>query len=452
MSKANGIVEGARIQHVVGTAEERVLGALFFEPSWAVPELRDELAVEDFDNPLLGGIYREVMALYDETGSVDSLVVARRIDLNAVGGLVYLDELAKGVASAKNAPLHAKMIREAAERRRQVETLREAERQIEAGRELLPELRSRLSALSVTRATETQGAHPVELGDLLAMKLLPRQWLLTGLLQKRDLGLIHAFRGIGKSRFVHSLAVAASSGGTFLRYSAPEPQSVLLVDGELPREDLQKMLAQAVAAGDKEPGAPLHILSADLSGEPLHSLATDAGRAQIERHLDGVSLLILDAITTLCPGAGPENDSQSWETMQSWLLELRRQDVTVLLVHHDGKSGVQRGTSKREDVLSQIVQLKRPSDYRASEGARFEVHLTKSRGITGDDAEPFEAWLRTGPEGQSQWMLRLIEDAMAAAVKALADEGYSQREIAKELDKGVATVNRALKRAKEAGA
>ena len=208
------------------------------------------------------------------------------------------------------------------------------------------------------------------------------------------------------------------------------------------------MLAQAVAASDDEPVKPLRVLSADLSEAPLWSLASETGRRQVEAHLDDVDLLILDSISTLCPGAGPENDAESWEEMQTWLLSLRRQGITVLLVHHDNRSGGQRGTSKKEDALSQVAQLRRPSDYRASEGARFEVHLTKARGVTGKDAEPFEARLVTGPDGQSKWTVRSIEDAMAAAVKALADKGLSQREIAEQLDIGVATVNRALKRAR----
>ena len=299
--------------------------------------------------------------------------------------------------------------------------------------------------------TLSEEAHPVELHDLLSMELPPRKWLLKGLLQERDLAMVHAFRGIGKSRFAHSIAVSVAAGGSFLRYSAPEPKGVLLVDGELPGEDLQRYLSEAVAGSDKEPEAPLHILSADLSGAPLRSLATGAGREQVERHLRGVSLLILDAITTLCPGAGPENDSQSWEAMQSWLLDLRRQGVTVLLVHHDGKGRTQRGTSRREDVLSQVVQLTRPSDYRTSEGARFEVHLTKSRGIIGEGAEPFEAWLTTEPNGQPQWRLRLIEDETAAAANSLTGEGLSQREIAKRMGISPSSVNRALKRSKEAG-
>ena len=51
--------------------------------------------------------------------------------------------------------------------------------------------------------------------------------------------------------------------------------------------------------------------------------------------------------------------------MQAWLLRLRRQGVAVLLVHHAGRSGNPRGTSKREDVLDTVIQLKHPEDYDA---------------------------------------------------------------------------------------
>ena len=37
--------------------------------------------------------------------------------------------------------------------------------------------------------------------------------------------------------------------------------------------------------------------------------------------------------------------------MQNWLLKLRRQGKSVLLIHHAGTNGRQRGTSRREDAL-----------------------------------------------------------------------------------------------------
>ncbi len=71
----------------------------------------------------------------------------------------------------------------------------------------------------------------------------------------------------------------------------------------------------------------------------------------------------------------------------------RRRGVSVLIVHHAGKGGEQRGTSRREDVLDTSISLRRPNDYVPTEGARFEVHFEKARGIHEDRAKPFEAKL-----------------------------------------------------------
>lgn len=53
------------------------------------------------------------------------------------------------------------------------------------------------------------------------------------------------------------------------------------------------------------------------------------------------------------------------------------------------------GTSAKEDIMDTVISLRRPREYAMAEGARFEVHLTKARGILGDDAKPFEANLIT---------------------------------------------------------
>lgn len=296
----------------------------------------------------------------------------------------------------------------------------------------------------------TSGA--IALLDFLRWELPPRSWLVEGLIQERDAVMVHAFRGIGKSRFVHGLAVALASGADFLRYRCPDPRGVLLVDGELPREELQAMLAAQVAGAEGEPCAPFYILAADLLQDPLPSLATRAGRDLIETHLDGVHLVILDNVSTLCGGTGPENEAASWEPLQAWLLELRRMGLAVLLVHHDGKNGAQRGTSKREDILSQVVQLTRPTDYSPQQGARFEVHLTKARGVFGDQAEPFEAECRTDENGRALWTWKGLEESRKRQVLHLAEEGLTQRQIRDELGIGLGTVNRKLRQLRKEGA
>ena len=134
--------------------------------------------------------------------------------------------------------------------------------------------------------------------------------------------------------------------------------------------------------------------------------------------------------------------------MQPWLLRLRRVNKTVLLVDHAGRGGIAaRGTSKREDVLDTIIHLKRPSDYEPDQGARFEVHLEKARGVYGDDAKPFEAQLET-IDGADHWHVKSLEDANADRVIEATKEGLSSREIAKELGVSKSTVNNIRRRHK----
>ena len=134
------------------------------------------------------------------------------------------------------------------------------------------------------------------------------------------------------------------------------------------------------------------------------------------------------------------------------MLELRRRGLAVLLVHHDGKGGAQRGTSKREDILSQVVQLTRPAEYSPAAGAQFEVHLRKARGVFGEAARPFEAEYRTDENGRAVWAWKPIEDELTEQVLHLKrDKDFKQRQIRDVLGIGLGTVNRRIKKLEDEG-
>jgi putative DNA primase/helicase len=119
--------------------------------------------------------------------------------------------------------------------------------------------------------------------------------------------------------------------------------------------------------------------------------------------------------------------------MQTWLLELRRRGISVLLVDHAGKNGTNRGTSKKQDILDIVLSLEKPNDYTAGDGARFEVHFKKSRGICGKDVNQFEAQLTALEDGELIWRSSNIIPTItreAESIKQLSQKGLSCREIA----------------------
>ena len=161
-----------------------------------------------------------------------------------------------------------------------------------------------------------------------------------------------------------------------------EAAHVLYVDGEMPLAELQSRLAAIRAGmGAEIPNDGFRILAADNTEAGIN-LSSEEGQQALEAHLDGVDLLILDNLSTLL-ASGSEGASDAWLPMQNWLLRLRRKGIAVLIIHHAGVNGRQRGTSRREDALDTVIALRRPADYSPKEGARFEVHLEKARALVG---------------------------------------------------------------------
>jgi putative DNA primase/helicase len=290
---------------------------------------------------------------------------------------------------------------------------------------------------------------PLTLSELFDREIKAREMMLDPILPEKGLVMVYAYRGFGKTHVALGIAYAVASGGTFLRWKAPKPRRVLLIDGEMPAAALRDRLADIVASAQQEAALDaMRVIAGDLIEEGgIGNLADPAVQAELDKYLDGVDLLILDNLSSLT-AVIRDNDQESWTTIQQWLLRLRRRGISVLLVHHAGKAGEQRGTSRREDVLDTSISLRRPSDYVASEGARFEVHIEKGRGLTGDAAKPFEAKLTADPGGKPIWTIHEIADVQKARVEALVADGLSVRDIAEETGIPKSTVHR-IKKAME---
>ncbi|MGY4396859.1 hypothetical protein ACVWZA_002044 [Sphingomonas sp. UYAg733] len=312
-----------------------------------------------------------------------------------------------------------------------------------------------LDLMGDDRAEDDQAPHgglvSLSLGEFLQMDFPRREMLLAPWLPAKGLAMVFAPRGVGKTHFALGVAHAIATGGRFLRWQAPAARPVLLLDGEMPAVALQERLAR-ITENDQSGGMAdggLRVLASDLCPFGIPDLSTPVGQRQIEPVIRDAELIVVDNLSTICR-SGRENEAESWASVQNWALAQRRAGRSVLFVHHAGKGGEQRGTSRREDVMDSVVRLSRPDDYLATDGARFVVTFTKNRGFTGADAAPFEAGF-----SDNQWTMRDIADIRGADGNGLQDEiidlignGLSQRQVAAELGVSPGTVNRLVKKAR----
>ena len=292
----------------------------------------------------------------------------------------------------------------------------------------------------------------VSLMDFVTKDIPPRERILAPWLLTQSLNMVYAWRGIGKTHVALGIAYATASGGSFLKWKAIKPRRVLYIDGEMPAASMQDRLKNLVASNDVDfdPGY-FRLITPDLQTGAMPDLATADGQDAIDAVMGDTELIVIDNLSCLARSGGRENDAESWLPIQPWALRQRQQGRSVLFLHHSGKGGAQRGTSKKEDILDTVLTLKRPADYNPADGAVFEVHFEKTRDMHGNDADPFEARLQTDSQGQSAWTYSSVEDSTFDRVVALANEGLIQKEITEELGINKSTVSRHFRRATEAG-
>lgn len=319
--------------------------------------------------------------------------------------------------------------------------------------EATPEAKAAFTALAkVIKAP--QQLQVVGLHDFIAMELPPRDTMMAPWLMTQSLNMIYGWRGVGKTYVSLNVCYAVACGGNFLNWKAEKPRRVLLVDGEMPAPALQERLAGIIASSGIEPEQGfLSIVTPDLQNGAMPDLSTREGQQTISAVAERVKaeLIVLDNISCLVRGGGRENDAESWLSVSEWALLQRQAGRSILFIHHAGKGGQQRGTSKREDLLDAVIALRRPPDYDPADGARFEIHYEKARHLSGTDVDPIEAKLTVDEDGQSMWAWRSVSESTYDRVISLANDGLTQAEIAEELGINKSNISRAWRKAEAAG-
>lgn len=170
--------------------------------------------------------------------------------------------------------------------------------------------------------------------------------------------------------------------------------SSLFVDGELTKYQLQKRFkAITRKMGLESMHHPPTIFSsmdfAERYGEPI-DLTQEKWRNTISDHLiknPECKLIVLDNLTSLTTGAC-ENSQKSLEPIINWLLKLRSLGAAVILIHHSGKNGEDRGSSYLRSHVDNLLSLEKSS--KSASKVAITVKFKKGRHLEGNEGDDVE--------------------------------------------------------------
>ena len=295
--------------------------------------------------------------------------------------------------------------------------------------------------------------HPMTLDAFLAEEIPEQKAILAPWLIEESNAMVHAWRGGCKTLFLQNIAYAIATGGEFLGWKADRAWPVLYLDGEMSAKQMQKRFAMIRRSDPRKDidVSLLRVVTPRFVKGKMPNLALTEGQAEIDEILGDAKVIFVDSIVRFVRSVHGENEQQSWQQADTWQLDKRREGRSVVWAHHDNKEGGQRGTSGREDTLDTVIHLKRPSDYRIEDRARFEVRFEKDRPGIGDVLQPFEAKMEDVAGAKVEWVTASTDESTFEKVVELANLGLSRPQIVKELKVDRSTVWRHYKKAVKKG-
>ena len=237
------------------------------------------------------------------------------------------------------------------------------------------------------------------LREYMNLGITPSRFMLDRLFKEHSIDFISGPKGQGKTEFVLGVTNALARGLSFLTYSCPEPIPVVYIDGEMDPYDLvERSKIYIERFGYPKDDNYFRIVNyAQQFKETIPDIKSPEGQEKITRQLELTykltnkkALLVLDNLRSL--SNYKENDSDDYREINSWLLRLRGQKYTIIVIDHHGKGegGGPRGTSSKTDNANVSLLLNAVKEKGCPDMV-MKIEFDKARGLRPDETEDYEA-------------------------------------------------------------
>jgi hypothetical protein len=226
--------------------------------------------------------------------------------------------------------------------------------------------------------------------------------LVTGHGRGGSVVLLHSPAGAGKTWLAALMGYAVGAGcSVFQRWHAEKPRKVLFIRSEK-NDGLTNRLDEIHRSFGKSE-AIQNVLVYFLSNLNLELEATWQSIAEM---VDWADLIVIDHLTRVTNGS---NNSQSWRRLESHFRKLTELGKSILLLHHTGKDGRQRGTSDHVIDVDLEISLER---LEAPNGALVQFGKGRDDTHLGKDLTSFQLyWDRDSETDVIHWWTKEIEGA-----------------------------------------
>jgi len=168
-------------------------------------------------------------------------------------------------------------------------------------------------------------------------------------------------RGCGKSLLAGLIAYSIAGGKSLYPWGVGSGDHVVYIDGEMRASGLRDRFQQLHKFNGTQESRErvlrkLHIISRDVASDLIGSLDTHEGQTAFDALIPRYAKMIFVDNYASLTGSGNEGP-EKFAILKQWLVRKRLDGVAVLLIHHTGKSGTQRGSSTHEDLLDYSIQL-----------------------------------------------------------------------------------------------
>lgn len=282
--------------------------------------------------------------------------------------------------------------------------------------------------------------------DFIKEKLPPRRVLVSdnnrsAVFYEKSLNQVFAYRGQGKTMFTHGLVNILIHGGEFLRYKSTGGFKVLIADGELPDIQLQERVIKLIGNS----GGLLKLMSPDRMPKHIFPSLSDPGwQAEFLKRAEELKpdVIVFDTLTACF--RFDTNDADVWLLVNQFFIALRIKGYCVIVVHHAGKSGSQRGRTDGDDNLDLSIKLDAPKGWAPGDGLEIIVSYEKVR--AGGDLPGFQAKY---DNDSGKWNTEVDEEGNEVVRMLL--QGDSVRSVASALDIPKTKIWRLKKQSEKAG-